>query len=122
MQTFTGNRGNLCCDREGTVTGKPIHTGTQKKTSACFFSLAEQLVDVAFTIADMHTALRVTEQMRRLIKVNATAAMHDTFQIRFEDGSWVRTAVNVPGMLVGGAITYPALMRGLPSVWSCSEP
>jgi hypothetical protein len=38
---------------------------------AHLFGLAEQLIDVAFPIADMHAALRVTEQMRRLLKVSS---------------------------------------------------
>jgi RHS repeat-associated protein len=55
--------------------------------------------------------------------VNAVAAMHDTFQIPFEDGGLARGLINVPGMGVAAGITYPALMRGVPSVWcSIDEP
>lgn len=61
---------------------------------------------------------RMSRLMNRLPGVSAVAGMHDVFQVRFDQigGAGLRGALNIPGMPVAAALTYPALMDGVPAV------
>ena len=47
--------------------------------------------------------------IKKISGINATAGMHDTFQIHL---GCLRGTLNVPGMLPAAALTYPALWAG----------
>lgn len=58
--------------------------------------------------------------------INAVAGMHDVFQAGwsaldgiYKGGIQLRESplLNVAGIPVAGAMTYPALLRGIPSTW-----
>ncbi|MFZ1625365.1 MAG: toxin TcdB middle/N-terminal domain-containing protein, partial [Gammaproteobacteria bacterium] len=70
---------------------------------------------------------RLSRVMNRIPGMNAIAGMHDVFQIRLDEfggshfGSMLRTALNVPGMPLAAASTYPALLQGVPAVMMATE-
>lgn len=59
--------------------------------------------------------------------MNAIAGMHDIFQVRLDQfggshfGSMLRNGLNVPGMPVAAALTYPALLQGVPAVMMATD-
>jgi hypothetical protein len=61
---------------------------------------------------------RVSRVLNRVPGVNAVGGMHDIFQVRADQvgGAGLRGVLNVPGMPVAAALTYPALMEGVPAV------
>lgn len=65
--------------------------------------------------------------MNRIPGMNAIAGMHDVFQVRLDQfggshfGSILRGGLNIPGMPVAAALTYPALLQGVPAVMMATE-
>jgi RHS repeat-associated protein len=70
---------------------------------------------------------QLSRVMNRIPGMNAIAGMHDVFQVRLDQfggshfGSILRTGLNVPGMPVAAALTYPALLQGVPAVMMATE-
>lgn len=60
--------------------------------------------------------------MNKIPGMNAIAGMHDVFQVELDllgghtYGASLRSWLNYPGQPVAAAMTYPALMRGVPAV------
>lgn len=69
----------------------------------------------------------LSRAMNRIPGMNAIAGMHDVFQIRLDQfggnrfGSILRTGLNIPGMPVAAALTYPALLQGVPAVMMATD-
>ena len=65
--------------------------------------------------------------MNRIPGMNAIAGMHDVFQVRLDQfggshfGSILRGGLNIPGMPVAAALTYPALLQGVPAVMMATD-
>ena len=65
--------------------------------------------------------------MNRIPGMNAIAGLHDVFQVRLDQfggsrfGSILRTGLNIPGMPVAAALTYPALLQGVPAVMMATD-
>lgn len=65
--------------------------------------------------------------MNRIPGMNAIAGMHDVFQVRLDQfggshfGSILRGGLNIPGMPVTAALTYPALLQGVPAVMMATD-
>ena len=55
--------------------------------------------------------------------MNAIAGLHDVFQVRLDQfgGSMLRGGLNIPGMPVAAALTYPALLQGVPAVMMATD-
>jgi hypothetical protein len=53
----------------------------------------------------------ISKLLNQVPSINAVAGMHDMFQIGWEmlGGSWLRGALNYPGMPIAGAMTWMAL-------------
>lgn len=65
--------------------------------------------------------------MNRIPGMNAIAGLHDVFQVRLDQfggnhfGSILRGGLNIPGMPVSAALTYPALLQGVPAVMMATD-
>lgn len=65
--------------------------------------------------------------MNRVPSMNAIAALHDTWEVRLDllggdrFGTILRNSMNLPGMPVAAALTYPALFDGVPAVATTFE-
>ena len=66
MQTPHATLGHFVSDRVIAISGQPIDAGSHQEASSEFVSQAEQLVDVALSITDMHAALGLVNQCGRL--------------------------------------------------------
>src|SRR6202043_2341862 len=60
---------HLSGNRVRAVASKPIHASAQQKMGSDVLGGAEELVDVAFSIADVHTSGWLGQQFGRLAKV-----------------------------------------------------
>lgn len=69
MQPLDRDLLHLVGNRVLTVAGKAVDAGSHDEVRAELLRLAEQLVDVAFSIADVHAAIGRREQRRRLLQV-----------------------------------------------------
>jgi RHS repeat-associated protein len=69
----------------------------------------------------------ISRALNRVPGINAIAGMHDVFQVRLDQfggsrfGSILRNGLNVPGMPVAAALTYPTLLQGVPAVMMASD-
>lgn len=61
---------------------------------------------------------RISRVLNRLPGVNAVAGVHDVLQVGLDQtgGAGMRAILNIPGMPLAAALTYPALMEGVPAV------
>jgi hypothetical protein len=65
---------------------------------------------------------RFSRFMNQIPGMNAIAGMHDVFQVELDAlggnryGSFLRSALNYPGQPLAAALTYPALLQGVPAV------
>jgi RHS repeat-associated protein len=61
---------------------------------------------------------QLSRLMNRVPGVNAVAGFHDVMQVGWDrwGGAGLRSWLNVPGMPVAAAVTYPALLDGVPAL------
>jgi hypothetical protein len=70
---------------------------------------------------------KLSRFMNRIPSMNAIAGMHDVFQVRLDQfggshfGSILRNSLNIPGMPVAAALSYPALLQGVPAVMMATD-
>lgn len=70
---------------------------------------------------------RLSRVMNRVPGINAVAGLHDVFQLRLDQfggsrfGPILRGGLNFPGMPVAAALTYPALLQGVPAVMMATD-
>jgi RHS repeat-associated protein len=70
---------------------------------------------------------RLSRAMNRIPGINAVAGLHDVFQVRLDQfggsrfGPLLRGGLNFPGMPVAAALTYPALLQGVPAVMMATD-
>ena len=69
MQAFDAGLLHLGRDRMSAVAGEPIDAGANQKVRADVLRQAIELVNVAFPIADMNTAFRLSQAVDRLPKI-----------------------------------------------------
>jgi RHS repeat-associated protein len=61
---------------------------------------------------------QLSRLMNRVPGINAVAGFHDVMQVGWDrwGGAGLRSWLNVPGMPVAAAVTYPALLDGVPAL------
>jgi hypothetical protein len=62
MESVNPDLSHLIGDGVVSIPGKPVDTGAHKKMRACVSGAAEQFIDIALAIPDMHDALRLGQQ------------------------------------------------------------
>lgn len=86
MQSLGGHALHLCGDGLIPISGETIHTTSYEKASSRLLRGAEQFVDVAPPISDMHTALGFAEQSGGLLQVFQPAK---AFLFLNRDAGWI---------------------------------
>ncbi|MNY37369.1 hypothetical protein D3C86_1719290 [compost metagenome] len=69
MQTPHANIGHFVSDRVTAIASQSVDAGSHQEVSSELIGQAEQLVDVALAITDMHAALGLVDQGVRLAQV-----------------------------------------------------